>query len=171
MWWNDPAASDGTVLCKEHTMDKRLEHLTQRLQKDQRLLEAIKAHLPELENCLEGMIRAYEDRLYRLYYQSFKVYDVQNHTAHALNVFRQIAQAVDGRLSAWFEEIVAQGMGVQFDMEHNKNWLVHTCPIVEAFLHAKYFVEMMVKYGRTMDMVGQSLPSGWAAILVLYTQR
>jgi hypothetical protein len=42
---------------------------------------------------------------------------------------------------------------------------------VEAFLHAKYFVEMMVKHGRAMDQASEQLPSAWAAILELYRQR
>ena len=33
-------------------------------------------------------------------------------------------------------------------MTHNDDWPRHARPLVEAFLHAKYFVEMMVKYGR-----------------------
>ena len=113
----------------------------------------------------------YEDRMYRFYYQSFKVYELQSFTTQALDVLQQIARAIDRPLSPWFTEITAQGIGVHFAMEHNQHWLVHTRPIVEAFLHAKYFVEMMVKYGRTMDVAGVSLPSGWAAILVLYQQR
>jgi len=56
-------------------------------------------------------------------------------------------------------------------MEHNQNWLLYTRPIVEAYLHAKYFVEMMVKYGQEMEDVPMFLPSGWAAILELYDQR
>ena len=113
----------------------------------------------------------YEDRIYRFYYQSFKVYDLQSFTTQALDIFQQIAQVIDGHLHTWFTDIVAQGTGVHFAMEHNTDWLKHTRPIVEAFLHAKYFVEMMVKYGHTMDVVGASLPSGWAALLVLYNQR
>lgn len=47
----------------------------------------------------------------------------------------------------------------------------HTRPIVEAFLHAKYFLEMMIKYAREMDAAPIMLPTGWAAILELYNQR
>ena len=86
-------------------------------------------------------------------------------------MFRQIAQTVDGHLSTWFENIASQGIGMEFALEHNQHGLVHTRPIVEAFLHAKYFVEMMVKHGRNMDVASPSVPSGWAAILVLYNQR
>ena len=152
-------------------MPDPLAHLQEQLRKDQKLLDAIKAHLPALDQLVAMLEYDYEDRMYRFYYQSFKVYDLQSFTTQALDVLQQIAHAIDRPLSPWFTEITAQGIGVHFAMEHNRNWLVHTRPIVEAFLHAKYFVEMMVKYGRTMEVAGVSLPSGWAAILVLYQQR
>ena len=49
------------------------DHLAKKLQKDQILLEAIKAHLPELESLLLHFRSDYEDRMYR----SFKVYGLQ----------------------------------------------------------------------------------------------
>jgi hypothetical protein len=88
-----------------------------------------------------------------------------------VTLFRDIGQPVNGQLCARFEEIVAAGTGIKFAGEHNKDWSRYTRPQVEAFLHAKYFVEMMVKHGRAMDQVPKVLPSGWAAILELYGQR
>jgi hypothetical protein len=152
-------------------MPDPMAYLQEQLRKDQKLLDAIKVHLPELEQLVEMLEYDYEDRMYRFYYQSFKVYELQSFTTQALDVLQQIAHAIDRPLSPWFTEITAQGIGVHFAMEHNRNWLVHTRPIVEAFLHAKYFVEMMVKYGREMDTVTPSLPSGWAALPVLYQPR
>jgi hypothetical protein len=60
---------------------------------------------------------------------------------------------------------------LEFKTDHNENWALYTRPIVEAFLHAKYFMEMMVKYGTEMDTAQSTLPTGWAAILCLYNQR
>jgi hypothetical protein len=74
-------------------------------------------------------------------------------------------------VNPWFEEIVPAGTGIDFDVSHNDDWLPHTRPIVEAFLHARYFVEMMVKYGTEIETAPQMLPSGWAAILTLYGLR
>gem|GEM_PF-5111414 len=51
------------------------------------------------------------------------------------------------------------------------NWGYHEQSIIVAFLRTKYFVEMMVKYGRELEVLPEFLPSGWAAILVLYGQR
>jgi len=147
------------------------EDWQRKLQADQRLLEAIKAHLPELESLLFVFRSDYEDRMYRFYYQSFKVYSLQNSTAEAATLFNNIGATIDSTLSDWFEAIVADGTGLEFESDHNKNWLLYTRPIVEAFLHAKYFLEMMVRYGKEMDTVPTVLPTGWAAILCLYNQR
>ena len=75
-------------------------------------------------------------------------------------LFRNIGQSTNGQLCARFEEIVAAGTGITFAREHNRDWSRYTLPQVEAFLHAKYFVEMMVKYCRAMNQVSRELPSG-----------
>jgi len=147
------------------------EHAKSRFQRDQALLDAIKAHLPQLESLLAAFSDEYEDRVYRFYHQSFKVYSLQDYTLKAVGVFKTIADGTKGQLCGPFEEIVADGTGVGFEMEHNNDWLLHTRPIVEAFLHAKYFLEMMVKSAREMDSAPTVLPSGWAAVLELYRQR
>jgi hypothetical protein len=41
---------------------------------------------------------------------------------------------------------------------------------VEA-LHARYMLEMAVKYGIELDGTPRFLPSGWAALLYLYDLR
>ena len=44
-------------------------------------------------------------------------------------------------------------------------------PILEAFFHARYMLEMAVKYGKELDRPPNCLPSGWAAFLYLYDLR
>jgi len=143
---------------------QQTEHLKTRLQKDRLLLDAIKANLPELERLLV-------DGIYRFYHHSFKVYQLQDCTSRAVEIFKSIGQATGSVLCVWFEQIVAAGTAVTWNPDHNKDWLLHTRPIVEAFLHAKYFLEMMIKYGQGMDATPAMLPTGWAAILELYNQR
>jgi hypothetical protein len=46
-----------------------------------------------------------------------------------------------------------------------------THPILEAFWHTKYFIQMMLKYGRELESAPQCLPSGWAAVLYLFELR
>jgi hypothetical protein len=147
------------------------EQLQKRLQRDQTLLDATKASLAELENLRLEFTVMYEDRVYRFYHGSFKVYSLQDTTLRAVEIFRGIGEETDSKLCEWFERIVADGTGRAFEMEHNASWPQHTRPIVEAFLHAKYFWEMMIKYGNELESAPAILPDGWAAILELYNQR
>ncbi len=81
--------------------------------------------------------------------------------------------APEGRsLCEEFEEIIKEGAGgKEFGYEHNEKWTYHTRLFVEAFFHAKYFLEMVVKYGNEMNEPPEMLPSGWAAVLCLYDLR
>jgi len=109
----------------------------------------------------------YEDGIYRFYHHSFKVYQLQDYTAKAVEIFKLIAEDTNNKLCEWFEEIVAAGAWLVWEPDHNQSWTSHTRPIVEAFLHARYFLKMMIKYGRQLDAVPTMLPTGWAAILEL----
>jgi hypothetical protein len=146
-------------------------YLHEQLRREQRLLEAITAHLPALEALARGFAWSYEDRRYRFYSQSWKVYELQGFTTQAVDLLQQIAQEVEGSLHPWLTTMTAQGTGIQFAMEHNQEWLTQTRPMVEAFLHATYFVEMAITRTQTMDTVQPLLPLPWAAMLTLYTQR
>jgi hypothetical protein len=44
-----------------------------------------------------------------------------------------------------FVEIVQQGTGKVFEVEHNSRWKETTRPMLEAFAHARYFLEMVVR--------------------------
>jgi hypothetical protein len=56
-------------------------------------------------------------------------------------------------------------------MEDNRRWLEVTRPMLEAYFHARYFIEMAVRYGDELDAPPASMPSGWAALLYLYDMR
>ncbi len=150
---------------------KQSEYLSKRLENDQALLDAIKATLTDIERLLKLFDFEYEDGIYRFYHQSFKVYSLQDCTISAVETLRSIAAVTENQLCELFEQIIANGTGAKFEIEHNRDWPDHTRPIVEAFLHTKYFLEMMSKYGRELESPPASLPFGWAAILELYNQR
>ena len=147
------------------------EHADGRQRTDAALLKAVQTNLPQLEIVLAEFHDAYEDGLYRFYHRSFKVYSLQNCTLRAREVFRTIGSATNNQLCELFEAIVTRGTGIKFELNHNEDWLFHTRYIIEAFFHAKYFLEMMVESARNMDSAPGVLPSGWAAILELYNQR
>ena len=77
----------------------------------------------------------------------------------------------DGPLNPWFEQIVKEGTGKEFQPEHNRRWLQETRPILEAFFHARTMLELVVRYARELQEPPQMLPSGWAALLCLYNLR
>ena len=66
---------------------------------------------------------------------------------------------------------VAEGTGQAFTPEVNTRWTAETRPILEAFFHAREFLRLIVHYGRELEAPPQTLPSGWAAVLLLYGLR
>jgi hypothetical protein len=140
------------------------------LGKEDELLANIHAHWSELHDLLEE-IRShwvYEDLVYRFYHQSFKVYALQHETKRIVETLRSVAPG-GTTFSLMFEEICQAGAsGKEFETTHNQEWTVHTRIFLEAFFHAKFFLEMAVKYGRELRAAPTILPSGWAALLCLY---
>lgn len=159
------------------------------------LVRNLKAALPDLEKQLSEASGhwGYEDGMYRFYHQSFKVFGLQERTLSIVETLKKLAPKPDpGRdrprfwyyysrkgdapaepppLHPWFMKIVEDGTGKTFDLKDNERWLEVTRPIVEAFFHAKYFLEMAVKYAKELDEAPNCLPSGWAAFLYLYDLR
>jgi hypothetical protein len=141
--------------------------------KDQELLANIKAQLPALTTLWEEVNShwGYEDPIYRFYHQSFKVYWLQDTTRKIAEALKAIAPEGQN-FCAEFQEIYEAGAaGKQFELEHNDNWTAHTRVFVEAFFHARFFLEMAVKYGNELETAPSMLPSGWAALLCLYNLR
>lgn len=111
-----------------------------------------------------------EDLVYRFWHQSFKVYLLQDLTERITSALGSVCPPGTA-LNPWFLEIVGEGTGRVFDRSVNDNWLEHTRPIVEAFFHARFMLEMAVLYGESLDEAPWVLPSGWAALLELYQIR
>jgi hypothetical protein len=137
----------------------------------EQLLRNIKARLQELEKLLQEVSSHWhaEDRFYRFYHQSFKVYWLQQDTAKVVEALKSLLPKRP--LNTWFEKIVKEGTGKQFKDEHNRRWLAETRPILEAFFHARTMLEFAIQYGRQLDAAPTTLPSGWAAVLYLYDLR
>ena len=136
----------------------------------QELFKRLKAELPAIE-ALAARCRSTwcEDIVYRFYHQSFKVYRIQELTAEVAEKLRSLAP---GRpLNSWFEQMLREGTGKEFKLDDNEDWLAITRPMLEAFFHVRYFLEMAVKYGRELDAPPSCMPSGWAAVLYLYGLR
>jgi len=136
------------------------------------LLQNIKDNMSELEALLENISGhwQYEDLIYRYYHHSFKVYFIQQRTEEMVALFLKLSPNEKG-LNNKFIEIFEAGKGKSFKVEDNQNWNEVCAPMVEAFFHAKFFLEMIVKYGKKYDEAPDMLDSGWAAVLILYGLR
>ena len=110
----------------------------------------------------------FEDPIYRFYHQSYKVYALQGQTTRIVEALRALVP--ERPLSEWFKTIVAEGTGRTLTTQANREWLRETRPIVEAFFHARYFLEMAVRYAE-LEEPPEILPSGYAALLYLYRLR
>jgi len=134
------------------------------------LLSRLKERKAELERLLAKLNShwTYEDGFYRYYHGSCKVYGIQSETEHAVRALRELLP--ERKLNLSFEDIIRGGTGKEFELSHNREWPRHTRPILEAFCHAKFMVEMAVSYADLPDPP-QPMPSGWAAFLYLYDLR
>jgi hypothetical protein len=110
----------------------------------------------------------FEDPVYRFYHQSFKVFWLQQQTDTILR--RLTGLLPDHPLHPWFLEIVREGTGKEFATSDNHRWTLVTRPIVEAFFHARFFLEMAVRYAK-LETPPRPLPSGYAALLYLFQLR
>jgi hypothetical protein len=135
------------------------------------LFASLKSLLSEMEALLAECTShwGYEDPIYRFYHQSFEVYALQSSTLKIVKTLQAVMP--DRQLNDWFMRIVRTGTDKQFTLEDNKDWLAVTQPILEAFFHARYFLEMAVKYGHELKYPPRMVPSGWAALLCLYSLR
>jgi hypothetical protein len=135
------------------------------------LFAHIQTVLPKLEALLAESTSHFgsEDPVSRFYHQSVEVYALQALTARIVGELRALAP--ERELNRWFCQIVKDGTDKTFELEHNRRWLEVTRPILEAFFHARYFLEMAVRYGRDLAFPPRFLPSGWAALLCLYDLR
>jgi hypothetical protein len=79
------------------------------------------------------------------------VYRIQHATQKIVAALRSIAPE-GTTFNPFFEEIIRAGAsGKEFDMKHNEEWTLHTRPFVEAFFHARYFLDVAVKIGKDQD--------------------
>lgn len=137
------------------------------------LLDNIKQNMDMLGQLLEkysGMWH-FEDPIYRFYYQSFKVFRLKQDTQEIVDALEIICP--EGTvISRRFYVLHHEARKKNFCISHtNENWLEETRVLVEAFFHARYFLEMAVKYGRELKSPPSPLPSGWAALLCFYNLR
>lgn len=137
---------------------------------EEALVRALRARQSDLTALLEECSShwGFEDPIYRFYHLSYKVYSLQDQTTRIVEMLASLAP--ERPLNPWFREIVEQGTGRSFRPEHNAEWSRITRPMLEAFFHARFFLEMAVRYAHLHEPPSP-LPSGYAALLHLYGLR
>lgn len=159
--------------------------MSSHIDKQRELAVAAISRMDELQSFLDSANDKWvkEDLVYRFWHQSFKVYAIQDYTERGASLIRSLSP--NGRnLSTFFEDIVSEGTGKVFSLEHNENWAFHTRPMLEAFWHVVTIVEMIVKYApqeaspsaevsstSTNPLNMRFLDSGWALVLEVFNLR
>ena len=135
-----------------------------------KLLQNIKVRLPQLEALLSEVEDHWgmEDCFYRFYHGSFKVFGMQGLTEAICKELQALLP--DRPLNRWFSGIVTSGTGHDFQT-CGDNWYAETRAILEACFHAHFFLKLVCKYGRQLDVPPNEMPSGWAAVLYLFNLR
>jgi hypothetical protein len=131
----------------------------------QHLLAIVKEHLPRLEILLEEMNFLQETLIYRCDQGSFKAYDFQEKTLEVVSFFREIGEIEGLTLHEYFEEVVSDGIA-QKNLNHE--WTVGQRPILEAFMHVRLFLEIMVKYAKNTEPMPSFISYGWLGVMELY---
>ena len=154
-------------------MSENLIHDAERRRESRRvLLDNVRTRVGELEELYEEItsIWVYDDLIYRFWHQSFKVYGLQQYTLKIDGMLKDLAP-MGTSLHPWYTATIGAGCHKKFETQHNATWLQETRPIVDAFLHAKYMLEMVVKAAGEEHEPGGFISSAWAAVLELYQIR
>ena len=105
----------------------------------------------------------YENCLHKFYTGSFKVFHYQRETLRIVEALEAIAPEGRG-FCPMFKEIIRLGTGHEFTTADNEHWIERAAPIVQAFLHARFFLQMALKHTPAPPV----LHAGWMALLSLY---
>jgi hypothetical protein len=147
-------------IIRSHTHQERINTLFLR----------IKARLPKLEELARNLKEAEEDGIYRFYHGSNKVFFLQDPVKAAFTLIKEIG-GEDDPPNFEYARIVEAGTAHQFSETTNGNWEAGITPILDAFWHTKYFINMMVKYANELEAVESPLQPGMAAVLYLFELR
>jgi hypothetical protein len=145
------------------------------IQRMNALLSRIKSQLPELQAVIALTDENWgeEDGVYRFYRHSAKLFSNVRFGRSMQSITKrgfQAIQEIGGELvpNSEYCQIVKEGTQ-DYEIRMSATWLENARPILEAFWHTKYFIQMMIKYGKGLETAPtQYLPSGWAAVLYLY---
>jgi hypothetical protein len=145
--------SHAAAIKEKRRNDQGQRVLIKNLRKRRKILEAL---LAEITGHWE-----IEDIVYRLYHGSYKAQHAMALTARVLKELEGLYRYGWRQRNEIFKKIVEEGLDGK---QEPRKW-------IEAMLHARYCLEMAVKYSKEVKKPLQCLPSGYAALLYLYGLR
>jgi len=127
------------------------------------LIKNLRKRRKELEKLLEYVNShwEYEDIVYRLYHGSYKTVWAMALTEKILKELKGLYRYGFKNCCSEFKLIMEQGLDKKKDP---RKW-------IEAMFHARYALEMAVKYSKEVKKPLQLLPPGYASLLYLYGLR
>ena len=138
---------------------------------ENQLLLNIKANYNSLEELLNEINSDFvsENYIYRFYHGSIKVMGFKVLIKQICDLLEKISPHKCNKIrNIQFLKIINDGLNVTWDSNKNLDWMEVTNPLLGGFFHAKYFLEMAVKYGKRNDLNSDFPDFGWAALLSLY---
>jgi hypothetical protein len=159
-------------------MEKSLQKIfEEQKRKGEILLSNIKIEKQNLEKLLAATNDHWgeEDLVYRFYHDSFKVYRIQNLTDQIYEALKKISPHENKEIfNEYYKNIIKKSRLKSQEPLDNLRWEKNSLPLLEAFFHSKYFLEMAVKSGKRYAKNKRPplrVYSGWAALLELYCIR
>jgi hypothetical protein len=110
------------------------------------------------------------DLIYRFYHHSFKVSGLQSLTQRIVDLLREVMPGVE--LNDDFVRIREEGQPGGFTQQWNADWHEKPRRILEAFFHARYFLDMAIVVAKEPDLKeNEFLSSHLAGFLYLFNMR
>lgn len=150
----------------DHDFKAIFDRIPEQTPNEKLLRKNLKEKAPEL-NAMWKKVNdhwGYEDPIYRFYAQSFKAYRMQDSTTEIVSLLQSLVP--DQPFHPTFERIVREGTGKNFSPKDNDHWVESCGPIVTAFLHARWFLDLACRYPDPSP--SGLMDSGWAALRILY---
>ena len=154
-------------------VEEAIHWIRTRKANEEKLLKNIKQRLPELQSLLEE-VEADKGIKYALYWFYF---DHWIRPVKVLSLAQPLTQKIvaaltelstEGGLNKWFTEIVADGTERESKSEDDKHWPQSGRAVLEALLHAHFFLKIVCEYGKKIEDPGDVTESGWEAVRCLY---
>ncbi|TSI05278.1 hypothetical protein [Lysinibacillus sp. BW-2-10] len=145
------------------------EYLQEIVEFERHLLKFLQAHQEELQSLYKQSSDVWigKEAVYRLYHQSFKVYNIQKWSQDVLELLEQVSKEPFHPI---LREMIRNGTNQTFETTYNSMWYTKAKPIVDLFLHLRFYVEVALDEIQKTDKERFGSPS-WYLLLYLWNMQ